>query len=458
LTVLQKGNMKHPTSDVDEGVALDELTAIATQMLQLARDAGASQAEVAVDTDVGLQVTVRNGAVETVEHHRDRGIGISVYFGKRKASASSSDIQAESLQKTVTQACEMARHTQPDPCHGLADAARMAQVFPDLKLDHPWNPNPGQAIDIALECETAGRDFDSRIRNSDGASVSTSRSGSVYANSHGFVGVRSSTSHSLSCVLIVGEGEAMQRDYHYSAARDFDDLQSASAVGREAGRRTTARIGARGIDSTRAPILFNPETSRGLIGHLIAAAGGRAQYREASFLLGKAGQAVAAERVSLSECPFLPGAWGSTAFDSEGVATSERDLVANGVLSGYVLSQYSAARLGLKTTGNAGGVHNLQVHDTGEDFTDLLRKMDRGLLVTSLMGQGVNLVNGDYSRGAAGFWVENGAIAFPVQEVTIAGNLADMFKHIVALGRDLDDRGNIRSGSILIEEMTIAGC
>jgi PmbA protein len=338
----------------------------------------------------------------------------------------------------------------------LADAALMARSQPNLDLDHPWNLSAERAIEIAKTCEAAALKFDPRINNSEGASVGTHQGLHVYGNTHGFVGGYPTTSHSVSCVVLAGTGEDMQRDYWYSTSRDWRELQEAEAIGRESARRTIARLGPRKLTTRRAPVLFSPEMARGLIGHFSAAIRGSSQYRQSSFLLNAAGQQVFPAGFSISERPHIPKALGSAPFDEEGVATHERELVTDGVLMGYILSSYSARRLGLKTTGNAGGAHNLVVaHTMGREA--MLTRLGTGLLVTELMGQGVNAVTGDYSRGAAGFWVENGELQYPVAEITVAGNLRDMLKRIVAVGDDVDVRGGIRVGSVLVEEMTIAG-
>ncbi|TXH06421.1 MAG: metalloprotease PmbA [Nevskiaceae bacterium] len=405
----------------------------------------------------GLTVGVRKGEVESLEFQHDRDLGITVYFGQRKGNASTGDLTPEGIGQAVSAACAIAQATGEDPCNGLADAALMAREFPDLDLDHPWDISPDAAIDLARECEAAALAVDARITQSEGGSVNTHQGVSLYANSHGFLGVRRGTQHSLSCAVVATQGEEMQRDYWYANARDAAELMSAQAIGRKAGERTVARLGARKLGTRQAPVLFVPELARGLFGHFVGAISGGALYRKASFLLDKLGQPVFAPRVTLTQRPRLPRGPGSAAFDSEGVATQERVLVQDGVLQGWLLASYSARKLGLQSTGNAGGVFNL-IADTGpQGFDDLVRDMGEGLIVTELMGQGVNGVTGDYSRGAAGFWVENGAIAYPVQELTIAGNLLEMYRGIQAVGNDVDPHANTRTGSVLIERMTIAG-
>lgn len=435
----------------------EKLETVCQRLLELARRNGADAAEVVAEVDQGFDIQVRMGEVETLEHTRNKGISVTVYRGQRKGSASTGDTRDESLIATVEQACQIARFTQPDEYCGLADPQRLATDFPDLSLDHAWDISPQQAIDLALAMETAGRDADRRIENSDGAGVATERSVAVLANSHGFMGRRITSAHSMSCVLIARDDKGMQRDFYYTAARNPLHLLNGEEVGREAARRTLAHLGARSLGTCKTPVVFSPELSRGLIGHLVSAVSGGAQYRQSSFLLDQLGKTVASSCLSLLEQPFLPEAFGSTPFDMEGVAPMERALLSEGLLNGYVLSSYSARRLGMETTGNAGGVHNLTAAAGELDQKGLLKEMGTGFLVTSVMGQGVNIVTGDYSRGASGFWVENGEIAFPVQEVTIAGNLRDMLTSIRAVGNDVDTRGNIRSGSMLIDGMTLAG-
>jgi len=435
-----------------------DLESIIERALQEARARGASQAEAAVSQDTGLSVGVRLGEVETLEHQRDRSMGITVYFGQRKGSASTADFSPEAVGATVAKACSIARFTAEDASSGLADAALMARSPPDLDLSHPWNVTADRAIEIAKSCEAAALGFDPRINNSEGASVGTHQGLHVYGNTHGFVGGYPTTSHTVSCVVLAGTGEDMQRDYWYTSSRDWHELQDPEAVGRESARRTIARLGPRKISTRRAAVLFVPELARGLIGHFIAAIRGSSQYRQASFLLNSAGQQVFPANFSIAERPHLPKAMASAPFDDEGVATRDRELVAAGVLTGYILSSYSARKLGLQTTGNAGGSHNLIVAPTlTGGMAAMLSRLGTGLLLTELMGQGVNTVTGDYSRGAAGFWVENGEIQFPVAEVTIAGNLRSMFLGSAAVGDDIDARGGVRVGSILVEEMTIAG-
>ncbi|MCC6172528.1 MAG: metalloprotease PmbA [Gammaproteobacteria bacterium] len=438
---------------------IPELQSVVSLALEEAHRRGAIQAEADASLQKGLNATVRLGEVETVEYQRDRGLGITVYFGKRKGSASTADLAPAAIRETVAKACTIARYTAEDDCAGLADPEHLATEFPDLELDFDWPIEPDAAVALARDCEAAGREVDARLENSEGATVSTSRGVRVYGNSHGFLAGQASSSHTLSCVLIAQVGDDMQRDYWYTTARDPRDLEPAEKVGRIAGERAIARLGARRLPTQKAPVLFVPEIARGLIGHFAAAIRGGAQYRKSTFLLGAAGQQVFPSFVQMHERPFLKKGLASGAWDSEGVRTRDRELVRGGVVDGYLLGSYSARKLGLVTTGNAGGLHNLLVDPSvgAPDAAALLRRMGRGLLVTELMGQGVNGVTGDYSRGATGFWVEDGALAFPVQEVTIAGNLKDMYRQIVAIGGDVDLRGGIRMGSLLLEQMTIAG-
>lgn len=447
----------------DASVAeLDHLAGLAEDVVRRARAAGASQAEVAASVSTGLSVNVRLGEVETVERNRDRGFGLTVYFGQRKGSASTADLKPASIEATLAQACAIARYTEPDPYAGLADAALMGTDFPELDLWHPWDPGVERAIDIGREVEAAGRGHPA-ITNSEGAGVQCGGVLGVYANSHGFTGRERGTHHSISCSLVGGAGDAMQRDGWYEYVRDAKDFPAFAAIGARAAERTSARLGARRLGTRHCPVVFAPEVARSLVGHLVAAVSGGSLYRRASFLLDHAGRPVLPEFVTITEDPLHPGGHASTSFDAEGVAARASALVAGGVLERYVLGSYSARKLGLATTGNAGGVHNLAVAagaaDGGapRDLDAMLQRMGTGLLVTELIGQGVSIVTGDYSRGAAGFWVEGGAIAYPVQEITIAGNLRDMFLGIQAIGGDVDVRSSILTGSILVGGMTVAG-
>ncbi|MGI9292268.1 MAG: metalloprotease PmbA [Gammaproteobacteria bacterium] len=434
-----------------------ELADIISSTLRQAEQLGASQAEASASAGSGLSVTVRKQDVETLEYHRDQGLSVTVYFGTRKGSASTSDLKTTSLQETVSKACSLARYGAEDAAAGLADPERMAKEFPDLSLYHPWGLDSAAAIELATACEKVALDADQRITNSEGASVSTYDGCAVYGNSHGFLAGYPDSQHSLSCTVLASSGSEMQRDYEFTVARDPGDLVDAEKIGREAARRTLSRLDARKLDTRVTPVIYPARLARGLIGHAIGALTGGALYRQASFLLDTLGQEVFEPHVTLREEPLLAKALGSVAWDHEGVATRPRNIVTDGVLNGYVLASYYARKLGMETTGNAGGVHNLIVSDTGVSYADLVAEMGTGFIVTELMGQGVNTVTGDYSRGASGFWVENGEIAYPVHEVTLAGNLKDIYKSISNIATDLDCRGGIRCGSMLINQMTVAG-
>jgi PmbA protein len=438
---------------------IEQLRDVVSFVLDEASRQGASQCEADAHVSKGLGVTVRLGEVETIEYQRDRGLGVTVYFGKRKGSASTADLSRDAVRQTVEKACAIARYTAEDPYAGLIEAEALAREIPDLDLDHPWTLAPEEAIEIARRCEAAGLAVDSRITNSEGGSLNSGRHTGVYGNSLGFLAGVSSTSHSVSCSLIAQQGEDMERDYWYTTARDPADLEPADTIGKIAGQRAVARLGAQKLTTRKAPVAFSPDMARGLIKHFAGAIRGAAQYRKASFLLDAAGKQVFPDFLQIYERPHIPKGLASNPFDDEGAATKDRDLIRDGILDGYVLGSYSARRLGLKSTGNAGGVHNLIVATPGRalDSQSFLTRMQNGLLVTELLGQGVNGVTGDYSRGASGFWVENGQIAYPVHEVTVAGNLKQMFLDIVAVGSDVDERGTIRTGSILVGEMTIAG-
>ncbi len=438
---------------------IPELSAVVRLALQEARRSGASQCEADASLQRGLTATVRLGEVDTVEYQRDRGLGVSVYFGKRKGSASTADLSSAAVRATVEKACAIARYTAEDEANGLADPEDLARDIPDLDLHHPWPLEPDEAVSLARACESAGLGVDARVTNSEGASVSSQRGVRVYGNSHGFLGGYASTSHTVTCVLLAQQDADMQRDYWYSTARDPADLEPTELIGRRAAERAVARLGARRLATRRAPVVFAPDMARGLIRSFLAAIRGGSQYRKSSFLLDSAGQALFPGFLQIEERPHIAKALGSSPFDDEGVATRDRRLVRDGVLQGYVLDSYSARKLGLKTTGNAGGVHNLFVDAPGNvvPFETLLRRAGNALYVTELMGQGINPVTGDYSRGASGYWVEDGAIAHPVHEITIAGNLRDMYRNLVALGDDIDERGAIRIGSALVDDMTIAG-
>ncbi len=447
-----------PTSqpEISSDNELDHLAELAEDLIQRARQAGASAAEVTASLQHGLNVTVRLGEVETVEHARDRGFALTVYFGQRKGSASTADLKPESLDVTLEHACAIARYTEADPAAGLADAERMATVFPDLDLWHPWKVPVDVLIDQAQRMEEAGRSV-AGIRNSEGATISSGAGYGVYANSHGFLGRERSTDHSLSCTLIGGEGDGMQRDYWWDSAHDQQSLLAAEAIGRKAAERTLARLGARSLSTRTCPVLFAPEAARSLLGHLVAAVSGGALYRRASFLLDSLGKPLFADFVYITEHPLLCRGPSSASFDAEGVSTAENPLLTKGVLQRYVLGSYSARKLELQSTGNAGGVRNLAIEPGDLDFEGMLQALGTGLLVTDLMGQGVSVVTGDYSRGAAGFWVEDGVLAYPVEAITIASRLQDMYAGLLAVGTDQDRRSGLMTGSWLIDRMTIAG-
>lgn len=435
----------------------DKLRQIAQDVLDHARQRGASAAETEVSEGFGQTVTVRRGEVETIEYNRDKGIGVTVYIGQQRGHASSSDFSPQAVRDTVDAALSIARFTAADDCAGLADADLLARDIADLDLWHPWDMPVERAIVLAKACEDAGFAAGKGISNSEGATVSTQESHFIYGNSLGFLAGYPTSRHGLWCALIAGKGDAMQRDDWYETARDPAELPASEMVGRRAGERALKRVGARKIATTQVPVLFETTIAPSLLGHFVSAVSGGSLYRKSSFLLDSIGKQIFAPFVKISDLPHIKKGLASSAFDEEGVATQARDVVQEGVVQGYFLGSYSARKLGLKSTGNAGGNHNLVMRDTGEDFAGLLRKMGRGLLVTELMGQGVNAVTGDYSRGAAGYWVEDGEIAYPVQEITIAGNLRDMFRSIVAIGTDVNRRGSRQCGSVLIERMTIAG-
>jgi PmbA protein len=434
-----------------------QLSQIAKDVLDYAAKRGAGAAEVEVTEGTGQTVTVRQGAVETIEYNRDKGIGVTVYIGKQRGHASTTDFSPQAVRDTVDAALSIAGFTAADECSGLADEDMLARDFPDLDLWHPWSLPVERAIELAKSCEDAGFAVDKRLTNSEGATVSTQGSQFVYGNTHGFLAGYPSSRHGVWCALVAGRNDEMQRDDWYETSRDSGELPEPASVGRRAGERAVRRLAARKIRTTQAPVLFEAPVASSLLGHFVSAVSGGNLYRKSSFLLDSAGQAVFAPLVNISEQPHLRGGLASAAFDEEGVATRPREVVKNGVVQGYFLGSYSARKLGLRSTGNAGGNHNLWLRDTGQDFPGMLKAMGTGLLVTELLGQGVNGVTGDYSRGAAGFWVERGEIAYPVQEITIAGNLKELFRGIAAVGNDIVRRGSRYCGSVLIERMTIAG-
>ncbi len=437
--------------------AIPELKKQVEKILAEAKLQGATACEVAVSAQQGLATSVRQREVETVEFNRDQGFSITVYQGQQKGSASTTVAGDDAVRKTVAAALAIAQHASPDEYAGLADKELMATEFPDLDIWHPWDLSPAQAIEMALECEAAAFATDPRISNADGSSVNSDVGCTVYGNSHGMLAGQAGTRHSISCVMIAEADGQMQRDYWYDYGRRADLLMDAASVGRIAAERTVQRLGARSIPTCDAPVMFAAELAGGLFGSLLGAISGGNQYRNASFLVGALGETLFPEWFTLDERPLLKGGLASSAFDGDGLATYAKPFIENGVLVNYLLSTYSGRKLGRPSTANSGGARNVFVTHGNDDQTALLKKMDRGLLVTELMGQGLNMVTGDYSRGAGGYWVENGEIQFPVQEVTIAGNLRDMFKNIVAIGNDVDRRGNVNTGSVLIEQMKVAG-
>jgi PmbA protein len=433
-----------------------QLTNLVSQALDMAKQHGASAAEAGMSFSSGLNVTVRMDEVETLEYNRDRSLGVTVYLDHKKGSASTSDWRPQAIEDVVQAAIAIAKYAGEDPYSGLADADRMAKEIIDLDLFHPWGLDAEQAIDVAKQCEQAARSHEG-ITNSEGATVSTRSGFSVYGNSHGFVGAYNGTRHSISASVIADDDNGMQRDYWYTMARDANDMDAADVVGHRAAQRTLKRRNARKLKTMRVPLIFQAEVASSLFRHFISAISGGNLYRQSSFLLDHLGKQIFPDYMQISEQPHLAKAIGSAAYDQEGVQTTSRSIIDKGILQGYVLSSYSARKLGMETTGNAGGVHNLQIQSSDSDFEDLLKQMNTGLIVTELMGQGINIVTGDYSRGAAGYWVENGEIVHPVEEITIAGNLRDMFKNIIQISNDVDLRGNIHTGSVLVENMTIAG-
>lgn len=436
---------------------MEEVKDAVSQVLAHARQLGASSAEASMNRTRGLSVETRHGEVETVEFNQDGGLGISVYVGQRKGSASTADLSPQALKRTVEAAIDIARYTSEDPYAGLADASWLEMSPPDLDLFHPATVSTEQAIAYCVAMEQAAFAYDPRITNSDGASFSSHQGLKVYGNSHGQLVGYSSSRHGISCSVIGEAGDDMQRDYSYSVSRRLEDLLAAEQVGIEAARETVNRLNSRKLATQKVPVLFRADVASSLFSHLVSAISGGAIYRKSSFLLEQLGQQVLSPVVSIIERPHLLQGLASSPFDGEGVRTQERAIITDGVLHSWLTTSYSARKLGMASTGHAGGIHNWMVQHGDADFTGMLRQLGTGLLVTELMGQGVNTVTGDYSRGAAGFWVENGEIQFPVSEITIAGNLAEMFKQIVAIGADVDRRGGVLTGSVLLEQLQIAG-
>jgi PmbA protein len=435
----------------------ETLREIAQDLIQYARKQGASAASAEVSDGFGQGISVRHGEVETIEYNRDKGLSISVYIGQRRGNASTSDFSPQAVRDTVDAALNIARFTASDDCAGLPDADMLATEFPELDLYHPWLLNVDQAISLARECEQAAFAADKRINNSEGATVNVHEAHFVYANSLGFVGGFPTSRHSVSCAVIAGKDDAMQRDYWYSVARNAAEILKVEEVGRIAAERTVRRLKGRSLATMQCPVLFEAPIAASLIGHFVGAVSGGSLYRKSSFLLDQLGQQVFSPIIRIDDVPDIRRGLASSPFDDEGVKAQRRTIVDGGVLNGYFLGSYSARKLGMQTTGNAGGNHNLIVQPGELDFNGLLKKMDRGLLVTELLGHGVNPVTGDYSRGAAGFWVEHGEIQYPVEEITIAGNLKEMFKGVVAVGNDVLVQGSRQCGSVLIERISVAG-
>lgn len=435
----------------------ESIKKLVADILQEAKQQGATSAEVEVGINKGFSVSVRKGSVESIEYNQDKSIDIMVYQGKRRGCASLSDFRFEAIRSAVTAACNIARFTDEDPYAGLADKDQLAFNYPDLNLAFPWSISVEQAIELASTCEAQALGKDKRITNSEGASISTSDALGAYGNSHGFIGLYPSTRHEMSCALIAKKGKEMQRDYSYSVALDPALLESTEQVAQEAVDRTVRRLGARRLKTQKVPVIFIAEEARRLLGHFVGAIQGGSLYRKSSFLVDHLGKQIFPEHISLDERPHLIKTLGSAPFDDDGVATYPKFFIEKGILKNYALGTYSARKLGMKSTGNAGGVFNLFVTTGNKTLAELLKSMGTGLLVTELMGQGVNLVTGDYSRGACGFWVEKGEIQYPVEEITIAGNLAEMYRSLVEVGCDVDVRGNIRTGSILLDNMMVAG-
>lgn len=434
-----------------------ELLDLCRRTLDLAKATGATAAEADFSESLGQSVSVRLGEIEQIEFQQDKSLDITVYVGKRKGRAGTADFSEKALQDTVKAAIDIARHTAEDDCAGLADPELMAKHIGDPDLYHEWDLSTEAAVELAKQCEQAALGADERIGNSEGAAVQTGHYQYVYGNTHGFAAHRQSTHHSISCSVVAADKTGMQRDYWYDSACRHQDMDSPETIGQTAARRTLRRLGSRSIPTGSYPVLFDAAVSGGLIGHLVGALSGGALYRQSSFLIDSIGKKVLPDFLSLREEPHIPRSFRSTYFDAEGVATAPRFVIQNGIVEGYFLGSYSARKLGMQTTGNAGGAHNLYLNHTHETQSDLLKEMGTGLLVTELMGQGANTITGDYSRGAAGFWVENGIIAYPVHEITVAGRLQDMYRNIVGVSDDALRRSSNQIGSILIGSMTVAG-
>ena len=439
--------------------SIDQFKEIAEKTLKMAKGLGASSVEVDLNEGLGSEVSVRKGDIENLEYNRDKGLGITVYVGQRKGYASTSDLGEGAIAHTVEAAVSIAQLTAEDSFSGLADQDRLAQEVSDLDLYHPWHISMEDSIDLARECEQAAFDVSPEIRNSEGASVAVQEGQFVYANSNGFMQGFPSTRHYISCSVTAGEGDQMQRDGWWSTARCAEDMESAHEIGKQSGIRALGKVGAKKINTKKIPVIFEAPVASGMLRHFVSAVSGGNLYRQQSFLEGTIGEIVFPELLSIEEDPFVPRGLASGSFDNEGVQTAKRSVVSAGRLEGLFLSTYSARKLGLASTGNAGGAHNLFVRSSAatHEFRDLLKMMGTGLLITDLLGHGTNMVTGDYSRGASGFWVENGEIAYPVQEVTVAGNLKNMFKSISAIGNDVLSRSSFKVGSVLIDSMTVGG-
>jgi len=439
----------------------DQLRQLAQDVLRFAKETGGTDAAVEFSEGSGLSVSVRKGQIETIEQNKDKGMGVTVFIGQKRGNASTSDFSPQALRATVEAAYNIARFTAEDDCAGLADEDMLEMHPKDLKLCYPWLISAAEAVELAQRCEAAAFAVDPRITNSEGAGVYAQQSHFVAANTRGFIGGYPYSRHTLSVAPIAGKGRNMQRDDWYSSMRNPENLAKPEAVGRYAAERALARLNARKLDTRKCPVLFEAPLAAGLLGAFVQAVSGGALYRKSTFLLDSLGQEVFAPHIQIVEDPHRIGAVGSSPFDDEGVRTRQRDVVKNGVVQGYFLSSYSARKLGMKTTGNAGGSHNLSLTSSltkpTDNFTAMLKKLGTGLLVTELMGDGVNYVTGDYSRGASGYWVERGVIQYPVEEITIAGNMKEMLRQIVAIGNDTLIRGTKQTGSILLESMMVAG-
>ena len=436
---------------------LSEIQQVVSDVLTLAKQKGADQAEASMSKVQGISVATRLKEVETVEFTNDGGLGITVYVNNCKGSASTADLSKEALALTVEKAIQIAKFTNEDKCAGLADAELMVKEHQDLELYHPQELDTDHGLKTALAAETEGLDYDARVTNSDGASYNANIGVKVYGNSHGVNVGYPSTRYSLTCALIAEQGDDMQRDYAYSVSREADKLADAKTIGIDAAKNTLSRLGSRKLNTQNVPVIIDKELAPGFIGHFVSAISGGSLYRKSSFLLDSKGKQLFPDWFEILERPHLKRALASSYFDNEGVATNDMDIVTNGVLNHYLFTSYSARKMGTQTNGHAGGIHNWLVKSTGHSDEALLKEMGTGLLVTELMGHGVNLVNGDYSRGAAGFWVENGVIQYPVHEITIAGNLKDLYRNIVAVGAEQERRSSIFTGGILLENMAVAG-